>query len=750
MQPQWHKATKEQKKAYQLALDDYLAHVNIPYNAITCNDLLECRDHYHDFSSFMCGILDACSRATKDCIPHSRPNKRNFLNEVPGWNEYVREKRESSMFWHERWKEQGRPRVGWLADMRRRTRSQYHLAVKAVKKNKDIIVKNKIADSLSEVDDKKFWMHMNKLKLSKPACSEMIDGRNGVEACNVFKDKYKSLYNTAQDNNIQYVAGQIREQISCKCMYERSMTHLHSVTMNQVQKAIGALKSGQLDNSCSLVSDCFIYGSYRLYVMLAFLFTVMIRHGFSCSIFNVVALIPIPKNKRKSLADSDNYRAIAPNSSLAKILDYIVIQQFPEVFETEAQQFAYKSNFSTSMCTFMVLETIQYYRANGSDVYVTLLDCSKAFDMVNFEKLFNCLNECGMCPLITRFLLNMYTSSEYYVRWNGMSSDSFPVKNGVKQGGVLSPLLFTLYTNPLIGKIVKTGLGCHIGDKCASIFIYADDIILLSPSRSAMQSLIDNCNNFANEFTLKFNPTKCKFMIFSDTTKHDVRLTLGGLQLMMSESEKHLGHILSTNRDLIDFNSVINDIKVRSNCIRREFSYLDTNAKIKLFNAHCTSFYGCNLMDISSNQFEQIDRSWRVSVRYLLGLESRTHRDLLPGIVGTMSASDQIISRMTCFFRNGLKHDSDYISFFFMNCKYGTHSYMGRNMNIILRKYEIQWDEIINNSTKWIKKHMKNMTSCMNWKIPIIKELLLSRDGVFDCGLDREEVITLLRDLCIS
>ena len=141
--------------------------------------------------------------------------------------------------------------------------------------------------------------------------------------------------------------------------------------------------------------------------------------------------------------------------------------------------------------------------------------------------------------------------------------------------------------------------------------------------------------------------------------------------------------MLSSRGDLINFSSAIRDIKVRSNCIRREFSYLDTNSKIKLFNAQCTSFYGSNLIDISSKQLDELDKSWRISVRYLLGLNTRTHCELLPGIMNTMSARDQICSRMIFFFRNGIKHDHDHISFFFKNSIYDTHSYFGRNINIL-------------------------------------------------------------------
>ena len=61
----------------------------------------------------------------------------------------------------------------------------------------------------------------------------------------------------------------------------------------------------------------------------------------------------------------------------------------------------------------------------------------------------------------------------------------------VKQGRVISPLLFTVYTDALRSKV-----DCHIGNKNASIFVYADDIILLSPTRSAMQTLLGTCESF--------------------------------------------------------------------------------------------------------------------------------------------------------------------------------------------------------------------------------------------------------------
>ena len=88
---------------------------------------------------------------------------------------------------------------------------------------------------------------------------------------------------------------------------------------------------------------------------------------------------------QKSLSVSSNYRAISKNSIISKIIDNIILLQIKDKLITSSYQFAYKEGYSTSLCSFLVAETIQYYRANRSDVYMLSLDTSKAFDNVWHE-----------------------------------------------------------------------------------------------------------------------------------------------------------------------------------------------------------------------------------------------------------------------------------------------------------------------------------------------------------------------------
>ena len=88
-----------------------------------------------------------------------------------------------------------------------------------------------------------------------------------------------------------------------------------------------------------------------------------------------------------------------------------MILQIKDKLITTSYQFAYKEGYSTSLCSFLVAETIQYYKSNGSDVYMLSLDASKAFDRVKYSKLFKLLIEKAICSFIIRYLVNIHMIS---------------------------------------------------------------------------------------------------------------------------------------------------------------------------------------------------------------------------------------------------------------------------------------------------------------------------------------------------
>ena len=97
------------------------------------------------------------------------------------------------------------------------------------------------------------------------------------------------------------------------------------------------------------------------------------------------------------------------------------------------------------MCTWAVVETVGYFLRNGSEVFGCLMDMTKAFDLVRHSLLFRKLIKAGLSLIFVRMLLFIYIMQTANVRWNGEVSSMFNLANGVRQGGVISAILYFLY-----------------------------------------------------------------------------------------------------------------------------------------------------------------------------------------------------------------------------------------------------------------------------------------------------------------
>ena len=108
-------------------------------------------------------------------------------------------------------------------------------------------------------------------------------------------------------------------------------------------------------------------------------------------------------------------------------------------------------------------------------------------------------------PIVVRVLICVYEEQKGCVTWSGVRSSSFSITNGTRQGSVLSPCLFSVFLDELLKRLRHMGLGCHMGGMWVGAAGYADDLILLAPSRTAMQQMLKTCDSYADEFNLQFS-----------------------------------------------------------------------------------------------------------------------------------------------------------------------------------------------------------------------------------------------------
>lgn len=303
------------------------------------------------------------------------------------------------------------------------------------------------------------------------------------EICSLFGEKYNALFNSVpyDREEMSEMSRDIEAMIGSRCGSNNCYAS-HVVTADDVERAFKRLKSGKSDAQQELYTDHLKNAPPVLHHVMAVMFSAFLMHGYLPPDFETSTLIPIPKGTNKSLSCSDNYRAIAMSSVICKVLDHVLLHCHSRALMSSDLQFGFKANHSTIACNFVFQEVVQQYVANDSMVYCLSLDASKAFDRVHFIKLLKLLVKRSMCPVAIRFLLNMYSKQGICVRWGSDLSEEYPISNGVKQGGVLSPVLFALYLDELLLDLRSLGFGCHMGSTFAGAIAYADDVCLLAPS----------------------------------------------------------------------------------------------------------------------------------------------------------------------------------------------------------------------------------------------------------------------------
>jgi len=109
-------------------------------------------------------------------------------------------------------------------------------------------------------------------------------------------------------------------------------------------------------------------------------------------------------------------------------------------------------------------------------------------------------------------LANLYMNNLVQVSWGGAMTDYSTALNGVKQGAVLSPILYCVYVDDFLFTFSKPGVGYFIGLHFVGALAYEDDLVLLAPTASAMRKLLTICEDFAHEYSLTFNALKSKYL----------------------------------------------------------------------------------------------------------------------------------------------------------------------------------------------------------------------------------------------
>jgi hypothetical protein len=626
MQYDWAKADQYHIDLFHTNVDLYLSNVVVP-KCLVCCSACSCTDpgHHCAIDQYYDAVFSAINLAANNSIPSVRYNRCDLS--VPGWNEFVKDKHELSRQAFLDWVAVGKPHVGLEVTLMRKTRASFKLALRYCRQHEDQLRADSCANSLESKDPRKFWDNVYKVSNSKAnKYATTVGGVSGDrDISNMWKQHFEQLYNSIDCINDESIFKHRLSNLGIE-------SALSIINTSDIAIAVHQQKKGKAVGPDGIAMEAFMTGSSKLLVHLAILFTMFTKHQYVPGKFMQSIIIPLVKCKGGDLTDVNNYRAITLSNSVTKLFESVILNKFQSSSDVDAYQFGFKKGHSTAQSTSLLKRTVDYYRQKGSHVFACFVDFKKAFDRVNYWKLFRKLLDDGINANIVALLAFWYSHQEVSVRWRNVISDSFSIKNGTRQGGILSPVLFTRYIRELLQAIVDTRIGCNIAGVMVNVLAYADDIVLLAPSWVALQFLIDILDFNINQIDIVCNISKTVCMVFKPICRHKVvcdkfpAFMLSGQCLQFIDEFKYLGHILNNNcTDDNDIKREIRNLYARTNVLKKRFSKCSIDVKLMLFKSFCLCLYDSALWTtFNSGSLDRLKACYNKCIKIFFGY-LRTH-----------------------------------------------------------------------------------------------------------------------------
>ena len=155
----------------------------------------------------------------------------------------------------------------------------------------------------------------------------------------------------------------------------------------------------------------------------------------------------------------------------------------------------------------------------------------------------------GIQGTLLKLLMNMYSESSYRIKCNGEYSSAIPCKLGVKQGCNLSPLLFNLFINDIHSIFDPTCEAVSVNENKFNSLSFADDLVLLSESRTGLQHCLDKLEKYCFDWGLKVNLSKTKVVVFNKSFTKSIKslnFSIDGQPIEVTKSYTYLGIDISS------------------------------------------------------------------------------------------------------------------------------------------------------------------------------------------------------------
>lgn len=403
-------------------------------------------------------------------------------------------------------------------------------------------------DKLEGQNPNAFWKLFNKLrnmdKLNK-SCSQ-----NPI-SCDQWVDHFNRLMNNVSSSCLEHEAS-LNEYIdSNKSLIFNELNF--TITPSEILTCMKKLKKGKAPGPDGILNEMLKVGmgTPLLLPMLVRTFNYILTSGTFPVMWRCSYLTPV--HKKGDFSTPSNYRGIAVGSNLCKLFCSILNNRLSN-FCTENKiipdcQIGFKKLARTAdhVLTLKVLIDNYVKRVSKKYLFCAFVDFKSAFDTISRKSLVFKLLRSGIGGNFLSVLESMYNDVQYSVKLPSGVSNKFSSSIGVKQGCVLSPLLFNLFTSDLPDIFDSSCDPVSLHNVKLNCLMFADDLVIFSETHTGLQSALNNLADYCDKWHLTVNLNKTKIMIFNSTGRllRRYHFTFHGNQIEVVDSYCYLGIIFS-------------------------------------------------------------------------------------------------------------------------------------------------------------------------------------------------------------
>ena len=599
----WDKISNGDKSNYTAQLHSLVSSTPPNENLTRCQNTCRCRNsecHEAIQEEYNC-LVNLCKIAD-GILPRFKPGV-----EKDWWTDALSCLKQKSIEIQRLWISQGRPGQGPIHDERLRVRAAYKCAIRAAQRAPKQNAWDRLHSSLADCDTNSFWKSWRKL-YNKNNChlAPVVNGcSTKKDIADSFMDNFRqnstpnnrerveSLNERFSEKYSAYIANH-NESCDCKTTY---------VSIYDLIDALNNMKMGKCADEDEISAEHLHFAPVNMLSRLTALFNSMLRHSYVPKQFQRGFMVPLVKDHQGNLSDTNNYRGITISPIISKLFEHVLKTTFSDHLSTSEYQFGFKKHSSTSHAVHCLRETVNYYINNGSRVFCTFLDASKAFDRLIHSGLFMKLIDRKVPLVFLDIIINWYSDLQCRVKWGDQFSDWFCVTAGVRQGGVLSPDFYSIYVNDLLHCLIKMGIRCYYLRKFAAALFYANDMAILSPSLKGLDLLLKACGEYCLEWDICLNAKKSRNLYFGKKTTISHPILLNGVKIEWAEQWVYLGVTLKSAKRFDC--SIVDRVKKFYRCTNAIFridGHSNDMVMLRLAETHCVPIltYAIEVIDVAN------------------------------------------------------------------------------------------------------------------------------------------------------